>query len=119
MPFELPIHWHAVIRRNSLKSVPPLIQSPSIFGETIVEYFPTRAGELLSVLAIEHHILTLIGGGGTHYRARYFAAEDWSAVAPLRPADILVVIHPNPLEKSAVVTHATTGDRDGDQYNLV
>jgi len=57
--------------------------------------------------------------GGTHYRARYGAAEEGSAVAPLHPADILVVIHPNPLEKSAVVTHATSGDRDGDQYHLI
>jgi hypothetical protein len=84
-----------------------------------VEYSPTRTGELLSVLAIEQHILTLIGGGGTHYRARYVAADEWSAVAPLRPADILAVLHPNPVEKSAVVTHATPGDRDGDQYHLI
>jgi len=38
---------------------------------------------------------------------------------PLRPADIFVVIHPNPLEKSAVVEHATKGWRDGDQYHLI
>src|SRR5712691_1137029 len=81
--------WHAVIIRNSLESVIPLIQSPSIFGETIVEYYPTREGELLSVIAIEHQIITLIGGGGHHYRARYIAAEDGSEVDPLRPADIL------------------------------
>ena len=84
-----------------------------------MEYSPTREGEVLSVMAIEHHIVTLIGGGGTHYRARYVAAEDWSEVEPLRPADILVVIHSNPDGKSAVVTHATTGDRDGDQYHLI
>ena len=75
-------------------------------GHKTVEYYPTREGELLSVLAIEHHVITLIGGGGTQYRARYVAAEDWSAVAPLRPADILVVLHPNPLGKSALVEHA-------------
>ena len=84
-----------------------------------MEYYPARVGELLSVLAIEQHMITLIGGGGTHYRARYFAAEEWSAVEPLRPADILVVIHPNPVGKSALVEHAITGDRDGYQYHLI
>ena len=84
-----------------------------------MEYYPTRTGELLSVIAIEPHMITLIGHSGHHYYARYGAAEEWSAVASLQPADILVVLHPNPVGKSAVVTHATTGDRDGDQYHLV
>ena len=84
-----------------------------------MEYYPTREGELLSVIAVEPHRIMLIGHGGHHYHARYGAADEWSEVAPLRPADILVVLHPNPVEKSAVVTHATPGDRDGDQYHLI
>ena len=84
-----------------------------------MEYFPTRAGELLSVIAVEPQRITLIGHGGHHYHARYGAADDWSAVAPLRPADILVVLHPNPVGKTALVEHATTGDPDGYQYHLI
>ena len=33
--------------------------------------YPARAGELLRVLAIDQHRLTLIGGDGHHYRATY------------------------------------------------
>jgi hypothetical protein len=84
-----------------------------------VEYYPTREGELLSVIAIEHQIITLIGGGGHHYRARYIAAEDGSEVDPLRPADILVVIHPIPVSKTALVEHAPQGCRNGYQYHLI
>lgn len=84
-----------------------------------MEYYPSREGELLSVIAVEPHRITLIGHGGHHYHARYGAAEEWSAVEPLRPADILVVIHPNPIGKTALVEHATNGGRDGDQYHLV
>src|SRR6266849_201854 len=68
--------WHEAIIKNSLKSVIPLRQSPSIFGDTIVEYYPSRAGELLSVIAIEQHMITLIGGGGHQYHARYFVAQE-------------------------------------------
>jgi hypothetical protein len=93
--------------------------STNLLGDTIVEYYPAHAGELLSVIAIEPHRITLIGQGGHHYHARYGAADDWADVAPLRPADILVVLHPNPVGKSAVVTHATTGDREGDHYHLI
>ena len=96
-----------------------LRQSTSIFGGKTVEYFPTRAGELLSVIAIEQHMITLIGNGGNQYHARYFAAQERPKVVPLRPADILVVIHPNPVGKSALVEHATKGWRDGDQYHLI
>jgi hypothetical protein len=96
-----------------------LTTSTSIFEGKFVDYYPTRAGELLSVIAIEQHMITLIGGGGHHYRARYVAAQDGSTAARLRPADILVVIHPNPVGKSAVVAHATKGCRDGYQYHLV
>ena len=74
-----------------------------------MEYDPIREGELLSVIAIEQHVLTLIGNGANQYHARYVAAEDWSEVAPLRPADIFVVIHPNPVGKSALVAHAIKG----------
>ena len=84
-----------------------------------MEYYPARAGELLSVIAVEPQRITLIGHGGHHYHARYGAADERPTVAPLQPADILVVLHPNPVEKSAVVTHATTGNRDGDQYRLI
>jgi hypothetical protein len=111
--------WHKVTIWNSLDSVLHLRQSTSIFGGKTVEYFPTRAGELLSVIAIEQHMITLIGNGGNQYHARYFAAQERPKVAPLRPADILVVIHPDPVGKSAVVEHATKGWRDGDQYHLI
>ena len=84
-----------------------------------MEYYPARVGELLSVIAVEPQRITLIGHGGHHYHARDGAADEWSAVAPLRPADILVVLHPNPLGKSALVEHATTGGRDGSQYHLI
>ena len=84
-----------------------------------MEYCPSREGELLSVLAIEHQIITLIGDGGHQYHARYVAAQERPTMEPLRPADILVVIHPNPVGKSALVEHATKGWRDGDQYHLI
>jgi len=84
-----------------------------------VEYYPARVGELLSVIAVEPQRITLIGHGGHHYHARYGAAHERPTVAPLRPADILVVLHPNPLGKSALVEHATPGGRDGDQYHLI
>ncbi len=38
-----------------------------------MESDPLRAGELLRVMAIEQHMIMLIGKGGHHYRARYFA----------------------------------------------
>ena len=85
----------------------------------MVESDPLRAGELLRVMAIELHMIMLIGKGGHHYRARYFAAHEWPKTAPLRPADILVVIHPNPVDKTALVEHATKGWRDGSQYHLI
>ena len=81
--------------------------------------YPTREGELLSVIGVEQQIITLIGGGGNQYRARYFSAQDRPNVEPLRPADILVVIHPNPVGKSALVEHATKGFRDSYQYHLI
>jgi hypothetical protein len=84
-----------------------------------VEYCPSRAGELLSVIAIEQHMITLIGHGGNQYHARYCAAHERPTVEPLRPADIFVVIHPNPVEKSALVEHATKGCRESDQYRLI
>ncbi len=60
-----------------------------------MEYDPAHVGELLRVLAIEQHMITLRGDGRNHYRARDFAAEDWPKAAPLRPADICMVMHPN------------------------
>ena len=84
-----------------------------------MEYGPSREGELLSVLAIEQYMITLIGDGGHHYHARYVAAQERPKVEPLRPADILVVIHPNPVGKSALVEHATKGWREGYQYHLI
>ena len=84
-----------------------------------MEYYPAREGELLSVLSIEQQIVTPIGGGGNQYRARYFAAQERPEVEPLRLADILVVIHPNPVGKSALVEHATKGFRDSYQYHLI
>jgi hypothetical protein len=84
-----------------------------------VEYYPTREGELLSIIAIKQQIITLIGDGGHQYQARYCAALDWPQVEPLRPADILVVINPNPVGKSALVEHATKRLRDGYQYQLI
>ncbi len=117
--FLIDAFGHEVLIRNSIDRVLHLRQSTSIFGGKTVEYFPTRAGELLSVIAIEQHMITLIGNGGNQYHARYFAAQERPKVAPLRPADILVVIHPNPVGKSALVEHATKGWRDGDQYHLI
>ena len=84
-----------------------------------MEYYPARAGELLSVIAVEPHRITLIGHGGHHYHARYGAADERPTGEPLRPADILVVLHPDPVGKSALVEHATNGSRDGDQYHLI
>jgi hypothetical protein len=84
-----------------------------------VEYDPIREGELLRVMAIEQHMIMLIGKGGHHYRARYFAAQDWPKTAPLRPADLFVVIHPNPVSKTALVEHAPQGCRNGYQYHLI
>jgi hypothetical protein len=92
---------------------------PQHLGETIVEYYPTREGELLSVIALEHHRVTLIGHGGNHYRARYVAAPERPHVEPLRLADILRVIHPNPLGQSVLVEHAPKGCRDNYQYYLI
>jgi hypothetical protein len=111
--------WHEVIRSNRLDSVVHLSASTRIFGGQTVEYYPTRKGEVLSVIAVEQHMITLIGGGGHHYRARYFAAQERPKVEPLRPADILMVIHPNPMGKSALVEHAPKGCRDGYQYHLI
>ena len=34
-----------------------------------MEYDPIREGELLRVMAIEQHMIMLIGKGGHHYRA--------------------------------------------------
>src|SRR5215471_16337812 len=108
--------WQAVRLRNSIDRDIFFKRSTSVLGDKTVEYYPTRAGELLSVIASEQHIITLIGGGGHHYRARYFAAQERPKVEPLRPADILMVIHPNPVGKSALVEHAPKGCRDGYQY---
>jgi hypothetical protein len=83
-----------------------------------VEY-PAREGELLSVIAIDQHILTLIGGDGHHYRAKHCIDHNDPNVQPLRPADILVVIHPNPSGKSVLVEHATKRFQDSSQYHLI
>jgi hypothetical protein len=84
-----------------------------------VEYFPIRAGELLCVMAIEQHRITLIGQGDHYYRAWYFAAHDWPTTAPVRPADLFVVMHPNPVRQTALVEHAPQGCRNGYQYHLI
>jgi len=73
----------------------------------------------LTVIGVEQQIITLMEGGGNECRARCFAAQDRPNVEPLRPADILVVIHPNPVGKSALVEHATKGFRDSYQYHLI
>ena len=84
-----------------------------------MESDPLREGELLRVMAIEQHMLMLIGKGGHHYRVRYLAAHYWPKTAPVRPADLFVVIHPNPVSKTALVEHAPQGCRNGYQYHLI
>ena len=81
--------------------------------------YPARAGELLSVLAIDQHRLTLIGGDGHHYRATYSLDQHDPNVPPLRPADILVVMHPHPSGHSVLVAHATKRCHNGSQYHLM
>ena len=81
--------------------------------------YPARAGELLSVLAIDQHMLTLIGGNGHHYRAQHCVDPHDPTVQPLRPADILVVMHPHPSGKSVVVEHATKRSQNSSHYHLM
>ena len=84
-----------------------------------MESDPLRAGELLRVMAIEQHMIMLIGKGGHHYRARYIAAQVWPKTAPVRPADLFVVLHPNPVSQTVLVEHAPQGCRNGYQYHLI
>ena len=81
--------------------------------------YPARAGELLSVLAIDQHLLTLIGSDGHHYRATYCLDPNDPNVQPLRPADILVVVHAMPSGTSVLVEHATQRSQDSSQYHLM
>ena len=81
--------------------------------------YPARAGELLSVLTIDQHMLTLIGGDGHHYRATYCINHNGPNVPPLRPADILVVMHPHPSGQSVLVEHATQRFQNSSQYHLI
>ena len=81
--------------------------------------YPARAGELLSVLAIDQHLLTLIGSDGHHYRATYCLDPNDPNVPPLCPADILVVMHPHPSGNSVLVEHATKRFQDSSQYQLM
>jgi hypothetical protein len=85
----------------------------------MVAYFSLREGALLRVLAIEQHRITLIGQGDYDCRVWYFAAHDWPTTAPVQPADLLVVLPPNPVGQSVLVDHAPHGVRNGYQYHLI
>ena len=84
-----------------------------------MESDPLREGDLLRVMAIAQHMILLRGKGGHHSRARYVAAHDWPKTAPVRPADLFVVMHPNPVRQTALVEHAPQGCRNGYQYHLI
>jgi hypothetical protein len=89
--------WHEVIRKNSRDSVLPFALSPPL-GRDHCEYYPSHAGELLVSLRLScrdhadrswRPSLSCQVPRGARYAER----------GPLRPADILVVLHPDPVRK--------------------
>jgi hypothetical protein len=82
-----------------------------------VESYPRNKDELLTLISVEPHSITIRGAAGFEYHAKCLPKHASLQAEPLQPQNILRVMHVNP-DKSAVVERVTHGSPDGCQYML-
>jgi hypothetical protein len=84
-----------------------------------MEDYPRQKGALVTVVAVEESHVVVADADSVRYRARAIPSRASIEAEPLKPGDVLIVNHVNPVDGLTVVERLTTmGQRDGSQYEL-
>jgi hypothetical protein len=84
-----------------------------------MESYPRQAGALVTVVAVEEAHVVVADADSVRHRAKCIPSRASQAVEPLKPGDVLIVNHVNPVDGLTVVERVNTlGQRDGAQYEL-
>jgi hypothetical protein len=88
-------------------------------GGITVEDYPRQKYALLTVIAVEEPHVVVADADSIHHRAKCIPNRARLEAEPLKPGDVLIVNHVNPVDGLTVVERLTTmGRRDGAQYEL-
>jgi hypothetical protein len=84
-----------------------------------MESYPRKAGALVTVVAVEESHVVVADADSVRHRARCIPRHSSPEIGPLKPGDVLIVNHVNPVDGLMVVERVNTlGQRDGAQYEL-
>jgi hypothetical protein len=85
-----------------------------------MESYPRQAGALITVVAVEESHVVVADADSIRHRARCIPSRASREVEPLKPGDVCIVNHVNPVDGLTVVERVNTlGQRDGTQYELI
>ena len=85
-----------------------------------MESYPRQAGALITVVAVEESQVVVADADSIRHRARCIPSRASREGEPLKPGDVCIVNHVNPVDGLTVVERVNTmGQRDGTQYELI